>query len=174
MGKKSQEKADTALNAQNQIAQKQTDLADKLVSESDPARMQALNTYTGIAGGNQPGIQKYVAPQVNAIAQQFNMARKSAESMPAGGLRDKFLKDITLQEAGAKNQAYSGGVSDSLARMATMGISGTNAGQSSLSSAAGTYSNVAGNYNDMASSKGGMAGAGIGAAGTIAASAIAL
>jgi hypothetical protein len=167
MGKKSQEKADTALDAQNQIAQKQTDLAEKLVSESDPARMQALNTYQGIAGGNQPGIQKYVAPQINAATQQFYLARKSAESMAPGGMRDQAMRDISLQEASSKNQIYSGGVQDALARSASMGMSGISSGQSGLTSAAGTYGNIAGSYNDMASSKGGMAGGGIAAAGSV-------
>jgi hypothetical protein len=157
MGKKSAQKANTALDAQSQVAGKQADLAERLVDESSPARMQALNTYQGVAAGNQPGIQKYVAPQINAATQQFYLARKAVESMGPGGMRDQAMKDINLQEAGAKTQIYSGGVSDALARAATMGMSGSTAGQSGYGTAGSMYGSVGQTYNDMATSKGGMA-----------------
>ena len=173
MGKKSAEKSNAALDAQTQIAKTTTDIASDLVKESAPARKYAMNTYMGLAKGNVPGIEKLTAPQTNMAAQQFAMARKSVEQMPPGAARDAAMRDISLQEAATKNQIYSGGVNEALARTAAMGWGGTQAGVGAYGQAGGMYGNVGQTYDQMASAKGGMAGAGAGAAGSVAAAAIA-
>jgi hypothetical protein len=181
MGKKSNEKANTALDAQNKIAEsqvklseRQQDIGEQVWKQTAPARDYATNTYMGLAKGNVPGIEKYTAPSINAATQQFYMARKAVESMAPGAARDAALRDINMQEAGTKTGIYSGGMSDALARTGSMGWGGVGmttgalgqAGQGLLG-ASGSYGDVAGSYNKMASEKGGMAASGAGMAGSI-------
>lgn len=181
MGKKSAEKANTALDAQNKVAQSQVGLAtrqqelgEQIWKETSAPRQYATNTYMGLARGNVPGIEKYTAPQINAATQQFYMARKAVESMPPGAARDAAMRDINNQEAATKTSIYSGGYSDALARTGSMGWGGVGmstgalgAAQAGLSGAGSQYANVAGTYNDMASQKGAMAGSGASAVGSI-------
>lgn len=181
MGKKSNEKANTALDAQNKVAQNQIDLANKqadigeqIWKDTAPSREFATNTYMGLAKGNVPGIEKYTAPSINAATQQFYLAKKSVESMPPGAARDAAMRDLNMQQASTNTSIYSGGQSDALSRVASMGWGGVGmttgalgGAQTGMMGAASTYGNVAGSYNQMASDKGGMAGSGVGAAGSI-------
>ena len=174
MGSSAQDKATSALGNQGSIAQSISSLANSqaglsqgMWNQTAPARTLATNTYMGLAQGNTPGIQKYVAPQINAASQQYDMARKSIEGMAPGGARDAALRNLYVQQAGAKNQIYSGGVSDALAKVGSMGygaagtaLGGLGQAQQGLGSAGGLYGNSAQGYNQIASQKGAMAGAG--------------
>jgi hypothetical protein len=171
MGKKTQAKADTALAAQSGIADQTADIAKQLIDETAPARKQSLDYYSAVSKGGPEG-QRAVAPQINAATQQFYLARKQAESLPPGGLRDKSLRDLSLAEAGSKTSIYSGGTAEANARLASMGWGGTQAGIGAYGTAAAGYGNVGSAYGEQASSKGGMVGSGAGAAGSIAAAAI--
>jgi hypothetical protein len=181
MGKKSAEKANTALEGQGKVAdsqvklsERQQEMGEQIWAQTAPARDMATNTYMGLAKGNVPGIEKYTAPSINAATQQFTMARKSVESMPPGAARDAAMRDIKMQEAGTKTGIYSGGASDALARTGSMGWGGVGmttgamgAAQQGLFGAGSQYGSQAGAYNEMASSKGSMAGSGAGAVGSI-------
>lgn len=181
MGKKSNEKANTALDAQNRIAQnqinlanRQADIGEQIWKQTAPARDFATNTYMGLAKGNVPGIEKYTAPSINAATQQFYLARKSIESMPPGAARDAAMRDLNMQQAAQNTAIYSGGQADALARVGSMGWGGVGmttgalgGAQTGMMGAASTYGNLAQAYNQMASEKGGMAASGVGAAGSI-------
>jgi hypothetical protein len=181
MGKEKKERADTALTAQNTVAQSQVDIANRqqdlgesIWKDTAPAREFATNTYMGLAKGNVPGIEKYTAPSINAATSQFYMARKSVESMPPGAQRDAAMRDINSQEAATKTGIYSGSVADATARVASMGWGGVGmttglmgGASAGYGSAASIYGSQAESYNQQASQKGGMAGSGIAAAGSI-------
>ena len=182
MGKSAQNSANQALSAQGQVAQQQVDLANKqqqfgqdIWNQTAPARTQATNTYMGLAGGNVPGIQKYVAPQINAATGQYAEARKQAQNMGPGAMRDAALRDISLQQAGTNTGIYSGGTADALSRVASMGWGGVGMstgamGQASqgLMGASNTYGNQAGAYSNIASQKGGQVSSLIGGLGAMA------
>jgi hypothetical protein len=181
MGKKSNEKANTALDAQNKVAEEQVklanrqqDIGEQIWRDTGPARDYATNTYMGLAKGNVPGIEKYTAPSINAATQQFYLARKAVESMPPGAARDAAMRDINMQEAGTKTNIYSGGMSDALARTGSMGWGGVGmttgalgAAGTGLLGASGSYGNIGQSYQQMASDKGGMAASGAGTAGAV-------
>lgn len=181
MGKKSAEKANTALDAQSKVAQNQIDLANKqadigqqIWNETAPARQYATNTYMGLSKGNVPGIEKFTAPSINAATQQFYMARKAVQNMAPGAARDAAMRDINMQEASTKTGIYSGASADALARTASMGWGGVGmttgaygAAQAGQAGAGSTYGSVGQSYNQMASQKGAMAGAGLGAIGSV-------
>jgi hypothetical protein len=129
----------------------------------------------GIAKGNTPGIEKYTAPSISAATQQYALARKSVESMAPGGGRDAALRNLSVQEAGAKNQILSGGYSDALSRLAQLGAGGTSQGfsglqgaMSGMGGASSIYGQSAEQWNQMASQKGAQAAGGVGTAGSIA------
>ncbi len=172
MGKGSAQNADTANKAQTDIAKRTLDIGEKLIKESEPARQFAQTSYMGLAKGNRPGIEQFTAPITQQIDRQFAQAEAAALQMPPGGMRDQALRDIQLQKATAKNQAYTGGVQEGLARTAAMGWGGTQAGVGAYGQSAGTYGQVAQSYTDAASAKGGMAGQGAGALGALGAGAI--
>jgi hypothetical protein len=157
MGKGAAKQSETALAAQSGIAQQELDIGKQLLGETAPARQQALSTYTGLSKGNMPGIQAYVAPQINAATQQFYQARRAALALPPGGQRDQALRDVNLQESASKNQIYSGGVSESTARLASLGMGGTQTGVGAYGTAGQTMGQVAQGYGSLASSKGAQA-----------------
>ena len=165
MGKKSAQKANTALDAQSDIARQTLDVGKQLLAEGAPARQMAQNSYMGIAQGNVPGIDKFVAPQINSATQQFYLAKRQAESLPPGAARDLALRDLKLQEAGAKTGIRSGGVAEATARAGTMGQWGTQSGLGAYGGASAGYGNVGQQYQQMASSKGAMAGSAMGGLG---------
>ena len=167
MGKKSAEKSNTALDAQSKIAEKTLDIGERLLKESEPARQYAQNTYMGLAKGNVPGVEKFVAPQISAATQQFYLARKAVENMPPGAARDAAMRDLNLQEASTKTSIYSGAPAEATARLASMGWGGTQAGVGAFGQAGAGYSSVAQQYGEMAGQKGSMAGSGVGAAGSV-------
>ena len=175
MGKSAQSSANSALKSQGSVAQSIGNLANTQASMSQglwdqtaPSRALATNTYMGLAQGNTPGIQKYVAPQINAATQNYDMARKSIEGMAPGGGRDAALRNLTVQQAGAKNQIYSGGVADALSKVSSLGYSGAGTAlggfgqaQQGLMGSANALGNTAQGYNTMASQKGAATGAGV-------------
>ena len=153
MGRKSNEKANTALDAQSGIATSLQKQGEKLVTDSNPAIDAARASYMGISKGNVPGIEKYVAPGTNAATAQFQMARKAAENMPPGAQRDAALRDIAAQEAAVKTGIYSGGVADATSSLGTMGMTGAATGLGAQAQAASAQGQVGQTYNNMATQK---------------------
>jgi hypothetical protein len=172
MGSGERKQANAALSQQGNIAGLQTDLSRQLIGESAPWRAIAGKYYTGIAKGGDE-LTKAVAPQINATTVQFQNALKSAKEMPVGGSRDRALRGIRMGEAATKSNIYSGGVNDAIAKLGTMGMTGTGEGMGGFSSAGSGYANIAKSYSDMAQGKAGEAGGLAGAGGGIAAAAIA-
>jgi hypothetical protein len=179
MGKKSAQKANTALDAQSSVANRTLALgervigeSERLMAESEPARKESMNTYMGLSKGNVPGIEKFTAPQIGAATQQFSLARRSIENMPPGPARETALRDLKLQEAGAKTSIYSGGAAEGTSRLASMGYGAAQMGLGAYGQAGGMfgqagsgYGNVGSQYREMASSKGAQAGSAVGGLG---------
>lgn len=128
MGKGEAKEAKSATQAQIGIAREVADIARGLVTESAPARQAALGYYSAIMKGSRPETLLAAAPQVAEVSNQMTALRRRAEQLPPGGLRDKALRDIALQEAAMKTQIYAGGVPEAAARLASMGYGGTQAG----------------------------------------------
>lgn len=173
MGKGAAKKAEIQSASQGEAARKSMEVSGELLEETAPARKQALGTYGAIASGKPGELQRAVAPSINAATGQFYMARRNAQNMPPGGARDQALRDINMQEASTKSSVYSGGVSDALSKLATMGGAGAQLALSGIGQAGGIYGNTAEAYAQLASSKGASAGSAAGAGGAIAAAAIA-
>jgi hypothetical protein len=165
MGKGYYKSEANALGQQAQVGEQQLGLAKQLITESSPWRQYAGNTYMGLAKGNMPGIQSLVAPQINAADQQYAIAEKQIKEMAPGGQRDSLLRNLQLQKAGTKTGIYSGGVSESLARTASMGMGGTQQGVGAFGGASGTFGSNAQGYGSLANAKGSQWGQLAGAAG---------
>lgn len=172
MGSGERKKASAALGQQGNIANVQTDLSRQLASESAPWRAIAGKYYTGIAKGGDE-LTKAVAPQINAVTMQYQNALKGAKEMPLGGSRDRAIRSTRIGEAATKSGIYSGGVSDAIDKLASMGMSETGEAMGGYSSAGSGYANIAKSYSDMAQGKGASMGGIAGAGGGIAAAAIA-
>lgn len=168
MGKGAAKRADAAAEAQTRIAEKQFDLGAMLLEAAKPAREQAQNTYMGLSKGNIPGIQSYVAPQLNMTNMQFAQAKKAIDAMPPGGAKEAARRDLELQRARGISDVLSGGVAEGTTRLASMGWGGTQAGVGSYGQASGAYGNIAKMYSEQASATrqtlGGLASAAGGAA----------
>lgn len=146
MGKKANKKADTALEAQTQYAKTSADAGTALLKEGAPARQYATDYYKAVAEGKPGELQRAVAPSINSATNQFYLARRQALNMPPGGARDQALRDIGLSEATAKNQIYSGGVGDAVARLSATGLGETSMGLGALSAAGAQQGQVGQTY----------------------------
>ena len=182
MGKGAQEKSSQALQQMGGTAQSLSGTGSTLQgmgsdiwNQTAPARTLATNSYMGIAQGNMPGIEKFVAPQINAATQQYNAAKQSINETVPGGSRELALRNLGIAQAGAKNQIYSGGVATGLNAVANIGQAGMSGasslygqGTNATGAASNTYGNISQQYNQQAAQKGALAGAGIEALGSVA------
>jgi hypothetical protein len=161
MGSGERKKASSALQQQGLFAQRQGNLSRQLLDESAPWRAIAGKYYTDVAKGGDE-LTRSVAPQINATTMQYQTALKRAREMPAGGSRDRMVREIRLGEAGTKAGIYSGGVQDAVNKLTSMSQFNTGAGMEGYGAAGSGYSSVARSYSDMARDKGqqvaGMAG----------------
>jgi hypothetical protein len=172
MGSAERKKATEATNAQSDIAKTQADLSKKIFDVSSPWFSLAGNYYGDVAKGGQD-LQRAVAPQVNAVSDQYTTALNSMKNgLPPGGQRDRAMRDWQVARAGTMSGIYGGGVNDAYTRLASMGGAGMGMGLGGYGSAANTYGNVSNAQAQMASGKsaasGGLAsGAGSATAATI-------
>lgn len=148
-GKQDKEAARTMANSQADIGKEMIDFSKGLWGESAPYRKTTGNYWSNIIKGG-PELHKSVAPQINAATNQFALAKKQAENMAPGGLRDASLRDINIAKAGAKTNIYSGGIADALARLSSQANFGTQAGIGGMSGANSAFGGAAGNYMNLA------------------------
>ena len=167
MGKGSANKANANLDVAAGMAQKAMGYGADLINQGKPAMTQALNTYSGLASGNVPGVEKFVAPQMQDLEAQYAQAEKTVDSMPAGGARDAAKRDLAISKAGAKNRLFTGGVQSGLSQLLSGGEALSGLGLSGITGGLSGTLNVGQAYNQMASSKGATAGEGAAAAGGI-------
>jgi len=169
MGKGSAKKSNEALDLASNAGQTQVKYGTGMIEQAKPALSQAINTYSGLASGNVPGITKFVAPQMQDLERQYAQAEKSIDSMPAGGARDAAKRDLAIAKAGAKNRLFSGGVESGLSNLSNLGVNVSSLGLSGLAGGASTLGGIGEQYNQMASSKGATAGKGVAAGASVAA-----
>lgn len=157
MGKNQAKAAERTAQSQENIANRTLDIGESLLKASEPARTTAQNYYTSIVSGG-PGLDKVVAPQINAATRQYNAARRAISDMPTSGYRDKALSDMRLAEAGTKAGIMSGGIEEALARLASMGWMGTQSGVGAYGSASSGLGAAGQTYAKLSSAKGESAG----------------
>lgn len=155
MGKGAAKKAEAAAGQQQNIAGSTYDVGKEVLAESKPARQAAMATYSGLAKGNAPGIQQYVAPEIASANEQFDLARRQIEAMPPGGARDAAMRELALKQAGTKTGIYSGGVREATGKLAELGWGGTTTGLGAYGSAGGGYGSAAGTYSALSASQAG-------------------
>lgn len=153
MGKGAAKKAEAAAGQQSGVAGATYDVGKKVLAESKPARQAAMEYYSGLAKGNAPGIQRYVAPEVASANEQYDLAQREIEKMPPGGARDAAMRELAIKRAGTKTGIYSGGVREATGKLAELGWGGTTTGLGAYSSASGSYGNVAKTYSDLSASQ---------------------
>lgn len=149
MGKSDQSAARETARAQAQIGNRLVDFAQEQWSEASPYRQQTAKYWSNILKGGQ-ALQSSVAPQINAVSQQYGAARKSIGEMAPGGLRDVSFRNASLSQAAAKSGIYSGGIQDALARLANQANLGTQAGLSGMGSATGAFGQAGQTYGSLA------------------------
>ena len=118
-----------------------------------------------LASGDPNMVARANAPSLNAIARNYAAASRTLENLPAGGAKDRAVRDLVYNQARDRTAVMSGGTQEALARLASMGWGGTQAGvgafgtaTSGLGQAGQTYANLAGSKGQSA----GSAAAGIG------------
>jgi hypothetical protein len=172
MGSGERKSADNALDKQSDIATTQADISGQVANQSMPWTTLAGNYYQDILKGGD-SLTKAVSPQINSATSQYGVARSKAKEQPLGGSRDRALREINLGEASSKSNIYSGGVSDAISNLASMGQTGTSTALGGYGSASSTLGNVASQYGQAAQGKSSSMGSLAGAGGGIAAAAIA-
>jgi hypothetical protein len=171
MGSGQRKASEAALQQQSALAQDQANLSRKTAERADPWSALAGKYYTDVVTGGD-ALMRATAPQMNAATGQFSLARQRAKEMPLGGLRDRALRDLNATEAATKSSILSGGVNDALAKLASMGLGGTDMALGGYGAASNNLSNIAQSYAQMAQGKGSSMAGLAGAGGSIAAAAI--
>ncbi len=110
---------------------------DQLLSESEPARKIPMNFWSSIIKGG-PEADAVLAPSTESIRSQFEQARAAIErSLPRGGAMDNALTQTHIAEAGTVGSQRTNLLSEAVARLASMGVFGT---QSGISAGGGSLS----------------------------------
>jgi hypothetical protein len=104
------------------------DLEERLQAEAAPDRAMARNYYRGIIAGG-PEAARVLAPEQSAIRKSYQVAREQLErNAPAGGAIERGRRDLAIAEAGDVGSLFSRKVDEAVARLAQLGIFGTQAG----------------------------------------------
>jgi hypothetical protein len=156
MGKGESKAASAAAASQADVAQQTLDVGKGLLAESAPARQTSMQYYTDIAKGTGPNLQRAVAPQINAASQQYYTAGRSVQNLAPGGQRDRATRDLALGQASTKSSIYSGGVNEAIARLASMGMGGSQMGVGAYGSAGQGFGGASQNYAQLAQMKSSM------------------
>lgn len=145
MGGKSAGRA--AQSALTQSTERALGLAEKLEEQTEPARTIPIAKYRALVSGDPEATTTAMAPAIQGIRQQFGQARKSIErSLPRGGALEQARGDVARAEAGAVGSLGPQLFSESLARLASLGVGGTQAGIAAL----GTGTQAGGSLAQMA------------------------
>lgn len=171
MGKGATKAAGRAAESQERIAGRTLDISEGLLKEAAPGRAQVYDFLGGTIKGG-PELQRAVAPSINAATQQFYLAKRAAQNLPPGGMRDQALRDVALQEAGTKTGIYSGGVNEAVQRMAAFTSGGTQAGLGGMGTSGGLMGQAGQTFANLGAGKAAGAGEAAGGAGMIAAALI--
>lgn len=155
MGGKSAGKA--AQSALTQSTERALSLAEKLEEQTEPARTIPIQKYRALVSGDPEVTTQALAPSIQGIRQQFGQARKSIErSLPRGGTMEQARGDIAQAEAGTIGSLGPQMFSESLARLASLGVGGTQAGIAALGTGTQAGSALAGMAGQQA--RGGLFG----------------
>jgi hypothetical protein len=149
MGKDDQSAARQTAKAQSEIGGKLVDFAQGQWREAAPYRQQTSQYWSNILKGGRP-LETAVAPQINAVTQQYGMAKKGIGELPPGGLRDISMRNAGIAQAGQKASIYSGGINDALARLANQANLGTQSGLSGMQGGSSSYGQSGGTYMGLA------------------------
>lgn len=134
MGGKSAGRA--AQQALTQSTERALGLSEKLEEQTEPARTIPIQKYRALVSGDPELTTTALAPQIQGIRQQFGQARQSIErSLPRGGTLEQARGDIARAEAGTVGSLGPQLFQESLARLASLGVFGTQAGIGSLGTA---------------------------------------
>ncbi len=134
MGKKSSGRA--AESALTEATERALGLSEKLERQTEPARTIPIQKYRQLVSGDPEATTQALAPQIQGIRQQFGQARGSIErSLPRGGTLEQARGDLARAEAGTVGSLGPQLFQESLARLASLGVFGTQAGIGSLGTA---------------------------------------
>ncbi len=134
MGKGAGKKSEDILSG---TSQKFSETMEQLLSESEPARKIPMNFWSSIIKGG-PEADAVLGPSTESIRSQFSSAREAIErSMPRGGAMDKAMSQTHIAEAGTIGGQRTNLLSEAVARLASMGVFGT---QSGISAGGGSLS----------------------------------
>jgi hypothetical protein len=134
MGKKSTSRAAEA--ALTESTERALGLSEKLERQTEPARTIPIQKYRQLVSGDPEATTQALAPQIQGIRQQFGSARGSIErSLPRGGTLEQARGDLARAEAGTVGSLGPQLFQESLARLASLGVFGTQAGIGSLGTA---------------------------------------
>jgi len=155
MGGKSAGKA--AQSALTQSTERALALSEKLEEQTEPARTIPIQKYRALVSGDPEATTQALAPSIQGIRQQFGQARQSIErSLPRGGTLEQARGDLAKGEAGTVGSLGPQMFSESLARLATLGVGGTQAGISAMGTGVQAGSALAGMAGQQA--RGGLFG----------------
>lgn len=108
-------------------------LSEKLERQTEPARTIPIQKYRQLISGDPEATTQALAPQIQGIRQQFGQARGSIErSLPRGGTLEQARGDLARAEAGTVGSLGPQLFQESLARLASLGVFGTQAGIGAL------------------------------------------
>ncbi len=131
MGGKSAGRA--AESALTQGTERALALSEKLEKQTEPARTIPIQKYRQLVSGDPEATTQALAPQIQGIRQQFGQARGSIErSLPRGGTLEQARGDLARAEAGTVGSLGPQLFQESLARLASLGVFGTQAGIGAL------------------------------------------
>jgi hypothetical protein len=156
--------------AADQAVQAQTDLANRLVLQSDPLRQQLFNQSQNFLGGDfdVTGTPQFAAGK-DIQEQQFGRARDSIiGATPEGGALTSALTDLEAARASGLTQ-FTGGLAEAEQNRALqLGTFGAAQGAAGLQGAASTQAQLAAAEASANAGKAGGLGAAAGAIGAAA------
>ena len=168
MGKSAQKAATGTADAQLALANRTADIGEGLLKEAQPARETAQNAYLAVAGGDPTKTAQFSAPSLNAITRNYAAASKSLDNMPMGGAKDRAQRSLITGQASDRSNVLTGGVQEALARLASMGMGGTQTGVGAYGQASSGMGQAGQTYSNLSSAKGQSAGSAAGGLGTVA------
>lgn len=90
-----------------------------------------------------PSAERAFGPSLSAAANQYSSARSAIESQyPPGGARDTAIRNLSVQEAGAKTGIMSSGFADAAYRSLAAGYQGAGIGVGAAGQAADIFGNI--------------------------------
>lgn len=155
MGKQAAKQAEQSARSQANIAGEMSGIARGLISESAPWRKSAGDYYSAIASGDRGTIARTMAPTLSQISNQFSAAqRRAEETMPRGGNLEATKRDLRLGEAASRAGATTGSLQEAVARLASMGWGGTQAGVGAFGGAGNQFGGAANTMAGLSQMKG--------------------